>query len=71
MKKYRFALRELLNDLGKTPVQGFHAYFEGRLTRQAVYNICRKPPKVVYVETQDIICDALGVTPSDLWRETK
>lgn len=71
MKQYYFAIREVLSDLGCTPVQGYHKYFEGRLSRQSIFNLCRQTPVMIRAKTQDIICDALGLTPSDLWREKK
>jgi DNA-binding Xre family transcriptional regulator len=73
MNKYHFALKEVLADLKLNPTQAYKKYFskgENYLSRQTVYNLCGKPD-VVYIETMNRVCNAIGLVPSDLWRIEK
>lgn len=72
MKKYRFALKDLLLDLGvKNANQAYTKYFSGVMTRTNVRNMWERQPKQISVNTINIICNALDIDPSYLWREQK
>jgi len=69
MKKYHFALKELLLDLGiKSASQAHTKYFTGVMTRQNVWNMWTRPPKQISMDTINVICNALDIDPSYLWR---
>ena len=73
MNKYHFALKDVLKDLKLNPTQAYKKYFskgENYLSRQTVYNLCSEP-EVVYIETMNRVCNAIGLVPSDLWRVKK
>ncbi len=74
MKRYYFALGDVLKDLNITPPQAQKRYFADKknyLSRQTLYSLCVKPPMMIRTATQDKICNAIGITPADLWREVK
>jgi len=72
MKKYRIALKELMNALGiNSSGEAYNKYFVGKITRQNVWLLMNKPPSRVSMKTIDIICDALDIDPSYLFIGTK
>lgn len=69
MKKYKFALKPLMIAIGiNRPADAYHRFFEGRMTRQNVYLLWNRNQKQININTINIICDALGVDPSYLFR---
>lgn len=72
MKKYKFAFKELMIDLGvKNANQAYTKYFTEVMTRTNVRNMWDRQPKQVSVNTINVICNALDIDPSYLWRIAK
>lgn len=72
MKKYRFALKDFLADMGINVNQAWDRYFKKlpksqRLSRGGLYMMCGKP-KAVNVDTITKLCNAFGIEPGYLWR---
>lgn len=68
MKKYRIKLRELLaeRNLKVTQVQQ-----ETGLSRPTLNSICNDRNKGIQLETIDILCNYLKITPGELFTEVQ
>jgi hypothetical protein len=73
MNKYRFALREFLDDMKLSPSQACARYGFNKkggkfyISRQGFHRLCNHPAQIK-MDTINILCIAMGVTPADLWR---
>lgn len=70
--QYRFALRDVLSDLSLSQKQArikfkFDIHGKGYISRTGFVKLCNYP-KMVSVEKVNIICRAMKIAPSDLWR---
>jgi DNA-binding Xre family transcriptional regulator len=75
MNKYYFALDQVLADLKLKQTEArkrfkFDRKGNGYISRTSFQKLCNRP-KQIKMETLNIICHGMGLTPADLWRESK
>lgn len=69
---YRFALRDLLDEMGLTQKAarakfGFDRHGPGYISRTGFVKLCGEP-KMVSIGIINILCHGMDITPGQLWK---
>jgi len=74
-KSFYFALGDMLRDLGLSQVAarkkyGFDKPGPGYISKTGFQKLCNRPRQITE-KTLNVVCNGIGITPADLWREIK
>lgn len=74
-KAFYFALGEILEDLNLSQVAarkkyGFDRPGPGYISKTGFQGLCNRPLQISE-RMINILCNGMGITPADLWRERK